>query len=162
LPPTVVCIQGEAPLIETFIRKLDSELKCSVKQVKDGAELVQGSVYVTADPGRHVVVEAGSPPRLRLIEREPVDSFRPSADLLFGTISRAGIPSAARVLTGLGNDGAKGLKMLLDNGAETFVQTPDSAMVREAPEAAIAGGGAGQQVSLDDMGAAVLKACAQF
>ncbi|MCW1401674.1 response regulator [Novosphingobium sp. MW5] len=160
-PPTVICLQAEQPLIETFIARLDADCKCSVRALKDGAQLVQGVVHVTADQGSHAVLEAGTPPRLRLLPRDPVDGARPSANLLFGTFARAGIPAAAAVLSGLGEDGAKGLKMMRDAGADTFAQDPSSAMVAEAPAASIAAGGAKSQLALEELGAALLAACSQ-
>jgi two-component system chemotaxis response regulator CheB len=160
-PPTIICLQAEQPLIETFIARLDADCKCSVRALKDGAQLVQGVVHVTADQGSHAVFEAGTPPRLRLLARDPVDGARPSANLLFGTFARAGTPAAAAVLSGLGVDGAKGLKMMCDAGADTFAQDPASAMVAEAPAASIAAGGAKGQFALEELGVAVLAACAQ-
>jgi two-component system chemotaxis response regulator CheB len=160
-PPTVICLQAEQPLIETFIARLDADCKCSVRALKDGAQLVQGVVHVTADQGSHVVFEAGTPPRLRLLAREPIDGVRPSANLLFGTLARTGTPAAAAVLSGLGEDGAKGLKMMRDAGADTFVQDPATALVPEAPAASFAAGGAKSQLLLDDLGVALLAACSQ-
>ena len=160
-PPTVVCLQAETALAEAFIARLTGELKCSVKAIRDGAQLAQGTVHISVDPSRHVLVEAGQPPCLRLVERDPINGTRPSADLLFGTLARAGTPAAAVVLTGIGTDGAKGLKLLKDSGADTIVQDPATAMVSEAPAAAITAG-AGQAVHpLDAIGAAVLSACSQ-
>jgi len=63
------------------------------------------------------------------------------------------------VLTGIGEDGAKGLKLLRDAGSDTIAQDPASATFGEAPAAAIAAGGAGQVVALDGLAAAVLGAC---
>ncbi|MFX7705228.1 chemotaxis protein CheB, partial [Acinetobacter baumannii] len=84
-PPTVVCLQAEPMLVETFIKRLDADLKCSVRVAKDGANLTQGTIHIAADPECHAVVEAGSPPRIRLLARDPVDGARPSANLLFGS-----------------------------------------------------------------------------
>ena len=72
------------------------------------------------------------------------------ADLLFGTLARAGVASTAAVLSGFGADGAKGLKLLRDQGSKTFVQSPDTAMVSQAPEAALAADGADAAVSQAD------------
>jgi two-component system chemotaxis response regulator CheB len=104
-------------------------------------------------------MEAGSPPRLRLVARDPVDGARPSATLLYGTMARAGLPAVAAVLTGMGEDGAKGLKMLKDAGAATLAQDPGSATVGEAPAAAIAAGGVQEQLPLEELAAAILSRC---
>lgn len=160
-PPTVVCLQAEPMLVETFIKRLDTDLKCSVKAAKDGAALTQGTIHIAADPERHVVVEAGQPPKVRLMQRDPVEGARPSANLLFGSIARGAVPSVGAVLTGMGADGAKGLKLMRDSGFDTFVQDRRTALVAETPEAVIALDAAQREVALDAIGAAVLGSCNQ-
>jgi len=158
-PPTLVCLQAEPMVVDTFIKRLDDMLKCHVRPAKDGATLTQGTIYIAADPERHVVVEAGQPPRLRLMERDPVDGARPSANLMFGSIARGAIPTVGAVLTGMGSDGARGLRLLREAGCETFVQDRKTALVSEAPEAVIALDAASREVPLAEMGAAVLARC---
>ncbi len=158
-PPTVIVLQTEPELARTFIARLDGQLKCAVREASDGAAMTPGHVYIAADPDRHVVFEAGSPARLRLVEREPVDGARPSATLLFAAMARAGLPAVAAVLTGMGEDGARGLKLLRDAGCDTLAQDPASATVGEAPAAAIAAGGAARTVALGEIDRAVLECC---
>lgn len=158
-PPTVVALQTEPALAETFIKRLDSELKCAVRAAKDGTPLTAGTIHIAFDPERHVVIEPGTPAKLRLIERDPVDGVRPAANLLFGSIARAALPAAAAVLTGLGSDGAKGLRLMRDAGCDTFAQDRKSALVSEAPAAAIALDAAGAELGLDDLGTALLSCC---
>ena len=158
-PPTLVCLQAEPMVVETFVRRLDEMLKCHVRAASDGATLTPGTITIAADPARHVVVEPGSPPRLRLMERDPVDGARPSANLLFGSIARGAIPAIGAVLTGMGSDGARGMKMLRDGGSETFVQDRKTALVSEAPEAVIALDAASREVPLSELGAVILGGC---
>lgn len=158
-PPTVVCLQAEPMVVDTFVRRLDDMLKCSVKPVRDGATLTPGTIHIAADPEAHVVVEPGQPARLRLMQRDPVDGARPSANLLFGSIARGAIPAVGTVLTGMGSDGARGLKMLRDAGAKTLVQDRKTALVSEAPEAVIALDAATREVPLAELGTALLAGC---
>jgi two-component system chemotaxis response regulator CheB len=160
-PPTVITLQSEPALVETFVNHLDGLLRCSVRYAKDGATLVPGVIHIAADPERHVVLEPGTPPRLRLVARDPVDGARPSATLLFGTIARAGIAAVGGVLTGMGADGAKGLKMMRDAGCRTFVEDPASAVVGEAPATAVALGAAEKTLPITELGDAVIGACNQ-
>jgi two-component system chemotaxis response regulator CheB len=148
-PPTVITLQSEPALVATFISRLDQELKCSVKEAKDGASLAPGTIHIASNPDMHLVVEPG----------EPVDGARPSATLLFGTIARAGFPAVGAVLTGMGEDGAKGLKLMRDAGCKTFAQDRATATVSEAPAAAITAGAADQELPLDDLAIAVLACC---
>ena len=158
-PPIAVCLQAEPMVVEMFIRKLDDLLKCNVRAAVDGAELTQGTIHIAADPTRHVVMEPGQPPRLRMMDRDPVDGARPSANLLFGSIARATVPTVGVVLTGMGSDGARGLRLLKESGCDTFVQDRKTALVSEAPEAVIALDAASREIALIDLGAAVLGAC---
>ncbi|MES2493169.1 MAG: chemotaxis protein CheB [Pseudomonadota bacterium] len=158
-PPTVVVLGAEPLVVEAFISRLAGQLDCAVVAAADGAALAQGTIHIAADPDRHAVLEAGQPPRLRLVARDPVDGARPSATLLYGTIARAGAPAVGAVLTGMGNDGAKGLKLLRDAGGATFAQDPASAIVAEAPAAAIAAGAAAHHLPLDQLAAAILQRC---
>jgi two-component system chemotaxis response regulator CheB len=159
-PPTVVCLQAEPMLVETFIARLDGMLKCHVRAAKDGAALTPGTIHIAAHPDTHAVVEPGHPPRLRLIARDPVEGARPSANVLFGSIARGAIPAVGTVLTGMGSDGARGLRLMRDAGSDTFVQDRQTALVSETPEAVIAADAASREVPLDDLGAAVLGSCA--
>ncbi|WP_353226625.1 chemotaxis protein CheB [Novosphingobium sp.] len=158
-PPTVVCLQAEPMVVDTFIKRLDDMLKCHVRAAADGGTLTQGTIYIAADPDHHVVVEPGTPPRLRLMARDPVDGARPSANLLFGSIARGSIPAVGSVLTGMGSDGARGLRLLREAGCETYVQDRKTALVSEAPEAVIALDAATREVPLAELGTVVLGGC---
>lgn len=159
-PPTLVCLQAEPMVVDTFIKRLDTDLKCHVRAAKDGAALTPGTIHIAADPDSHVVVEPGQPAKLRLLQRDPVDGARPSANLLFGSIARGAVPAVGTVLTGMGSDGARGLRLMRDAGLDTLVQDRATAMVAEAPSAAIELGAAAREVGLGDLGIAVLGACA--
>jgi len=160
-PPTVVTLQCEPAMVETFVNHLDGLLKCSVRHAKDGAQLVRGVIHIAGDPDKHVVFEPGTPPRLRMVARDPVDGARPSATLLFGTIARAGVAAVGAVLTGMGADGAKGLKLMRDAGCRTFIEDPATATVGEAPAAAVALGAGEKTLPIADLGEAVIAACNQ-
>ncbi|WP_420381474.1 chemotaxis protein CheB [Novosphingobium sp.] len=159
-PATVVCLQAEPMLVEAFIAQLDAALPCHVRAAKNGAALVAGTIHIAAHPELHVVVERGAPARLRLIARDPVDGARPSADMLFGSIARGAIPAVGAVLTGMGSDGARGLRLLREAGSATFVQDRQTALVRETPDAVVAHGAAAVELPLAELGAEVLAACA--
>ncbi|MEY4159557.1 MAG: hypothetical protein RLZZ136_178 [Pseudomonadota bacterium] len=158
-PPTVILLQSEPALSKAFIARLDRDLTCSVMAASDGAPMTQGVIYVSADLERHTVFEAGQPPKLRLVQRDPIDGFRPSANLLFGTIARAAVPALGAVLTGMGEDGAKGLKLMRDAGCRTFAQDRTCAMVAEAPSAAIALNAAESELTIEALARAVIDVC---
>ena len=158
-PPTIITLQAEPALVASFIEKLSKDLKCAVKSARDGASLLPGTIHIASDTERHVVLEPGQPPKIRLVARDPVEGARPSATLLFGTIARAGVPAVGAVLTGMGEDGAKGLKLMREAGCRTFAQECATATVSEAPAAAVAAGAAEKELPLEALAAAILACC---
>lgn len=94
-----------------------------------------GCVHVAPDD-RSLTVSAG---RRMQVERRPEGTIRPSIDLLFESVARAWEGAGAGVLlTGMGDDGARGLLALHDRGGLTIAQTPDSCVVPSMPRSAIA------------------------
>ncbi|MBB4642141.1 chemotaxis-specific protein-glutamate methyltransferase CheB [Rhizorhapis suberifaciens] len=158
-PPTIVLQQMEAGFAEPFTAKLNEKIKPNVVVASDGLKLEQGTVYIVADPAKHAVIDRWPDASIRLLGNDPVQGFRPSADLLFATIAKtAGTNAVGMILTGMGRDGANGLKALRGAGGKTFAQDKDSCMVYEAPAAAVAQGAVGQQLPLDGLAAAALSA----
>jgi two-component system chemotaxis response regulator CheB len=156
-PPTVILLQMEEGLAPGFAAKLNGAIKPEVTLAEDGTKLEQGHVYVAADPHTHVVVDRWPGGSIRLLPRDPVKGFRPSADLLFAALAKtAGRQGVAAILTGMGDDGAMGMAAMKAAGARTFVQSKDSAMVAEVINAVIAKDPSVQQLSLADLSGAIL------
>ncbi|TYC94753.1 chemotaxis protein CheB [Novosphingobium sp. BW1] len=159
-PPTVIILQTEPMLAEMFIAKADKDCRCAVVAAADGAELKPGTVHIAYDPARHVIVEPGAPAKVRMVERDPVGGFRPSATLLFGSLSRGNMSAIGAVLTGMGEDGAKGLKLLQAAGCRTLAQDRNTATVPQAPAAAVEAGAASAELGLAELAADILTNCA--
>ncbi|MFT3966763.1 MAG: chemotaxis-specific protein-glutamate methyltransferase CheB [Sphingobium sp.] len=157
-PPTIILQQMEEGLAVSFASKLNQRIAPEVKLAQDGLKLEQGIVYVAADPLTHVVVDRWPGGTIRVLPRDPVKGFRPSADLLFAALAKtAGARGIAALLTGMGEDGAMGIAAMKGTGAQTFCQTPDSALVREVLDAAISKDPTIRQLGLEELGAAVLE-----
>lgn len=137
-PPSVLVIDADAATVESAVSAMRSSLACEIENVVDGMTLKPGTAYLAYDRSRHVVVEQGEAPVLRLVERDPVNGFRPSADLLLGSLARSGLPVVGGLLPGSGADGAKGLQILGAAGGRLFVQQPADYAPRERYEAALA------------------------
>ena len=129
--PMILAVDAPADQVERMLGAVRCSVACELIDVLDGMALEPGKVYLAADPERHVIVEAGNPPRLRQVARDPVAGFRPSADLLFGSMARAQCPAIAGALVGSGADGAKGLQIMAAAGHPIFVQTPPDYAPRE-------------------------------
>jgi two-component system chemotaxis response regulator CheB len=156
-PPTIILLQMEEGLAPSFAAKLNSTIKPEVKLAEDGIKLEQGQVYVAADPHTHVVVDRWPGGSIRLLPRDPVKGFRPSADLLFAALAKtAGGQGIAAILTGMGDDGAMGMAAMKAAGARTFVQSKDTAMVAEVINAVIAKNPSVVQLSLAELSGAIL------
>jgi two-component system chemotaxis response regulator CheB len=134
-PPTVVLFDAEPGVVENAVRAMRQSLPCQLGDAVDGVSLEPGKVWLAHDPTRHVIIEAGNPPRLRLVERDPVNGCRPSADLLFGALARSGLPVLGGLLTGSGSDGVRGLHILSEAGGKVFVQRPADYAPRERYDA---------------------------
>lgn len=157
-PPTIIVQQIEDGLGVRFASKLNQAIAPEVKLAEDGMKLEQGFVYVAADPATHVVIDRWPGGSIRLLPRDPVKGFRPSADLLFAAIAKtAGSRAAAALLTGMGEDGAMGIAAMKGAGALTFCQTPETALVAEVIEAAVAKDPTIRKLPLNELCLAILE-----
>jgi len=129
--PTIIALAASVAEIEQALGSLRTAASCEVLDARDGAALEVGKVYLAYDPQCHVIVEPGSPPRIRQVARDPVAGFRPSADLLLGSIARARCPAIAGLLEGKGADGAKGIQILAGAGHPVFVISPTDQAPRD-------------------------------
>ena len=126
-----------------FTRRMDSLAAMSVVEPADGQYIMPGHVYI-APGARHLLVERdGARYRCRLNNGPPVNRHCPSVDVLFRSVAQNVGPNAVGViLTGMGDDGARGLKEMLDAGARTLAQDEASSVVWGMPGAAVRLGGA--------------------
>lgn len=129
------------------------EAKCSVpvKEAEDKEPIVGGTVYF-APPDYHLLVETDR--CLALSSDEPVLFSRPSIDVLFESAADAYGPALIGVvLTGANQDGAKGLRAIVEAGGTALVQKPQGAFAPAMPEAAIASAPGASVLSLDQIAA---------
>ena len=131
---------ADSAAVENAVRAMRHSLPCQLDHVVDGVSLEPGKVWLAHDPTRHVIVDPGEPPRLRLVERDPVNGCRPSADLLFGSLARSGLRAVGGLLSGSGTDGVRGLGILAETGNQIFVQRPADYAPRDRYDAVRAQG----------------------
>ncbi|GHA84441.1 protein-glutamate methylesterase/protein-glutamine glutaminase [Cognatilysobacter bugurensis] len=157
-PPTVIVQHIPATFSGAFAQRLDRSTRLTVHEAQDGDALQIGHAYV-APGGRHLRIERhGRGWRCRIGDDLPVRLHRPSVDVMFDSLveSAKGMVSAA-LLTGMGDDGARGLCALRKIGAPTFAQDQASSVVWGMPGAAVALGGAGEVLPLGRVGTALLS-----
>ncbi len=136
--PAIVIVQHIPPGFSTaFAQRMNRCSPMAVFEASDGQPIVPGHVYIA--PGdRHLrVVGDGAKWLCRLDDGPPINRHRPSVDVLFRSVlTHAGTNAVAAVLTGMGDDGARGLLELHDAGVRTVVQDEASSVVWGMPGAA--------------------------
>lgn len=160
-PPTVIVQHTGIGFGESLARLLDRQTAARVVFARPGLTIEPGMVCIGAGVSKHLSLTEDSPPQTRLQDGDLYSGHRPSIDWMF----RSALPHArnvvAALLTGMGRDGAAGLKALRDVGARTFGQDEASSVVYGMPRAAWEMGAAQQQVPLDQMADALLEACSR-
>lgn len=142
-----------------FAARLDGLCAVRVSEAVDGARVLPGHVLIA--PGDHhlVVIRDGATFRVRVTQAERVNRHRPSVDVLFDSVARAaGRDAAAALLTGMGDDGARGLLALRRAGAHTIAQDEASCVVFGMPREAIARGAAVRVQPLASIASGLLAA----
>ncbi len=155
LPAAVLVVQHmPAGFTRLLAERLDRLSAIRVREAAAGETLKAGVVYL-APGGTHMSLQrtvAGV--SIILEDGEPVWGVRPSADVLFGAVARHyGPRSAGVVLTGMGRDGAAGLRAIAEVGGWTAVQDAESAIIASMPRAAAAF--AGRTLPLDQLARAL-------
>ncbi len=150
-PPILVVQHIPAAFSGAFAKRMNeiSHLRCKEAQTGD---VLKGSHLYIAPGGKQLkLVMSGRTLRLEVNDDPPVNRHQPSVDYLFGSVAalrRSSLNVSAAVLTGMGADGAAGLKALRDWGAHTIAQDEDSSVVFGMPKEAIALGGAAEVLPL--------------
>jgi two-component system chemotaxis response regulator CheB len=159
LQATYVIVQHlPAGFSRSLARRLSRVTDIEVFEAADGMELRQGTAYV-APHGAHIWLEATRPMRLRLQDSPSLHGVRPAADPLMESVAEAcGPRSVGVVLTGMGADGAHGLKQIRDAGGETIVQDEETSIVWGMPGAASRAGAAGRVVPLQAISTEIRRA----
>ena len=133
--PVLIVQHMAKGFIEGFVNWLAPTSALPIHVAKSGEQILPGHVYVAPD-GLQKEVQLGG--TLVLTEDESEDGHRPSVDYLFRSVSRIyGRKAVGVLLTGMGNDGAKGLKEMRENGAVTIAQNQESSVVHGMPGKAI-------------------------
>jgi len=134
---------------------LDGASPLTVKVAEEGERLRGGTVYVAPD-NRHL--GASGDGRVILSDAPPVGGFRPSGTFLFESLARSFGPAAVGlVLTGMGRDGADGLRTLRNAGGTVVAQDEATCDVFGMPAAAIATGGADYVLPVQAIAAQLTK-----
>jgi two-component system, chemotaxis family, protein-glutamate methylesterase/glutaminase len=161
-PPMLVAIHMPGKYTGEFARRLDTASAMEVREARDGDRLQRGVCLVV--PGdRHAVVQGlSATPRVTLKDAPPVAGHRPSVNVLFTSAARTLRSRAVGVmLTGMGDDGARGLKEMHEAGAATVAQDEASCVVYGMPKAAVELGAVDTVASLDEIPGLIVELAAR-
>jgi two-component system chemotaxis response regulator CheB len=159
-PATVITQHMPASFTRSFAARLDRACGAQVEEAYDGAPIEPGRVYLAPGGGAHLEVKRSGGLRCRLREAEPVNGHRPSVDALFNSVAETAGPAAVgAILTGMGRDGALGLKAMRSAGARTVGQDEASCVVYGMPKAAFEVGAVERQAPIGEIGSILLTLC---
>ena len=160
-PPTVITQHMPARFTTSFAERLDRLCAADVSEATDGAPLKPGQVYLAPGTDFHLEISGRQSLTCRLRSGETVSGHRPSVDVLFQSVARtAGKNAVGVLLTGMGRDGASGLKAMRNTGASTIGQDEATSVVYGMPRAAFELDAVERQMPLEKIGAEILRLCA--
>jgi len=158
-PPIVIAQHMPAGFTSRFAGRLDELTELKVVEAEDRMPLLTGHAYV-ARGDFHLRVERSSGQlKCRVTQDELMSGHRPSVDVLFESVARTVGPMAVgAILTGMGRDGARGLKLMREAGAYTVGQSQASALVYGMPRVAFEEGAVIEQAPVEGIAARLAAA----
>ncbi|WP_104203811.1 protein-glutamate methylesterase/protein-glutamine glutaminase [Billgrantia saliphila] len=136
----------------SFAERLNRLCSITVKEATDGERVLPGHAYIAPGDAHLKLARSGANYVAKLDDGPPVNRHRPSVDVLFhSAATQAGRNAIGVILTGMGKDGAAGLLEMRQAGSATLAQDEASCVVFGMPREAIAVGGAGEVIGLDDI-----------
>jgi two-component system chemotaxis response regulator CheB len=151
--PGIVITQHIPKLFSgAFARRMDSCCQVSVCEAEDGQQVLRGHAYIAPGDIHLSLVRDGARYVCRLDDGAPVNRHKPSVDVLFHSVAQtAGRNAIGVILTGMGKDGALGLKEMRDAGSRTIAQDEATSIVWGMPGEAVAAGAAADVLPLGEI-----------
>ncbi|AVT74196.1 MULTISPECIES: chemotaxis response regulator protein-glutamate methylesterase [Rhodopseudomonas] len=135
-----------------FAKRLNAGCQINVKEAEDGDPVLPGWAYIAPGARHMLLVRSGLRYQIAIKDGPPVSRHRPSADVLFRSAAQyAGANALGIIMTGMGDDGARGLLEMRKLGAYTCAQDEESCVVFGMPKEAIACGAVEKVVSLNQI-----------
>ncbi|MEE2859981.1 MAG: protein-glutamate methylesterase/protein-glutamine glutaminase [Paracoccus sp. (in: a-proteobacteria)] len=160
-PPIVIVQHMPEAFTSGFAKRLDELCQISVREAQSGDSVLPGQALI-APGGRHMILtRSGANYRVDVRDGPLVNRHRPSVDVLFrSTAQAAGANALGVIMTGMGDDGARGLKEMRDAGAHTIGQNEASCVVYGMPAEAFKAGAVERQVDLVEIGPLIQRLAA--
>ncbi|WP_447791636.1 MULTISPECIES: protein-glutamate methylesterase/protein-glutamine glutaminase [Pseudomonas] len=144
-----------------FAERLNRLCQIEVLEARNGDRVMSGRALI-APGGRHMLLtRSGAQYQVEVRDGPPVSRHRPSVDVLFRSTARAaGGNALGIIMTGMGDDGARGLKEMREAGARTLAQDEDSCVVFGMPKEALKLGAVERVLPLGEIPVAILASMA--
>ncbi|MEM1383005.1 MAG: chemotaxis response regulator protein-glutamate methylesterase [Pseudomonadota bacterium] len=158
-PPILIVQHMPHAFTAAFAARLNTLCRISVGEARDGDNLNPGSALI-APGGSHMLLAPGGGGgfRVQLRDGPLVSRHKPSVDVLFRSVAQlAGPKSVGVIMTGMGGDGARGMKEMRDAGARTFGQNEATCVVYGMPQEAKKLGAVEMELPLDKLPTAILS-----
>lgn len=158
IPGIVITQHMPQKFTKAFADRLNNNLPLHIKEAEDG-DIVQNSFVYIAPGNIHLAVKAsGAKYKLELKDGPPVNYHRPSVTVLFNSVANyVGQNAVGVMLTGMGDDGAKAMKSMKDNGSYNIVQDEKSSIVWGMPGKAYEYGAADTVLPVTDIAAEIVR-----
>ena len=140
-----------------FAQRIDALCRINVREARDGDRVMPGLALI-APGGRHMLLKrSGARYHVAVVDGPPISRHRPSVDVLFRSAAQtAGRNAMGIIMTGMGDDGAHGLKEMRDAGAITVAEDESSCVVFGMPKEAIRLGGVAKTLPLTAIPAEIM------
>ena len=158
-PPMAIVQHMPPGFTKAFATRLDSMCAVRVKEAVDGDRLMAGRVLIAPGDFHMALTRSGANYGVRVFSGESVNRHRPSVDVLFHSVAeQAGGNAIGVLMTGMGTDGAAGLKRMRELSSHTIAQDEESCVVYGMPKEAVALGAAAEVLPLSRIASGILKA----
>lgn len=157
-PGIVIAQHMPEGFTKSFAARLDTLCQIRVKEAEHGDRILPGHAYLAPGHSHLLVTRSGANYVCELSQDEPVNRHRPSVEVLYRSAARhAGKNAIGIILTGMGKDGAIGMREMHEAGAYTIAQDEASCVVFGMPKEAIAQGGVDEVLPLTKIAYRVLE-----
>ena len=121
---------------KSLAQRLDAVSSFTVKEAEQGDEVLNRTAYVAPGDYHMEVVSQHNKLVIHLHQGPPVNGHRPSVDPLMKSVAKIPLPKVGVIMTGMGNDGAEGLKIMKEAGAVIIGESAETCVVYGMPRAA--------------------------
>ena len=148
---------------KSFADRLNTMSAVAVSEATDGETVLPGHVYIAQGDAHLKLVRSGGRFLCKVEDGPAVSGHKPSVDVLFDSVATAaGNNAIGVILTGMGRDGAKGMKTMSEAGAVTLGQDETTSLVYGMPRVAHELGGVQHQLPLDKIAGEIIKHCSEM